>query len=161
MRFLSPLLIFLVFVGGIEKGRAQIKSTTDSLRQVVREKKDTLRALALCELALEFRSTGELDSASDYGQQALTVSRELKYNHGEAFALYQLGIIASTRADYVDALQKLSQSADLYKSGGEKKGYASALSAMGGQKILLGDPTGALDYYLKALKIKEELGDSS
>jgi serine phosphatase RsbU (regulator of sigma subunit) len=163
MRF-SPCIafIFLLLFSIAEKGAAQARSKTDSLHDIVNAgKKDTLRALALCELALDFRNAGELDSAFYYGQQALTLSRELKYNHGHAFAVYQLGIIASTRANYVEALQMLSQSADLYKAGGEKKGYASAVSAMGGQKILLGDPTGALDYYLKALKIKEELGDSS
>src|SRR5688572_15316907 len=112
MRLSSLSLVFLLLFCTINNAGAQT-SIIDSLRKVAREKKDTLRALALCDLTLEFRTKGQLDSASFYGMQALTVSRELKYNHGEAFALYQMGIIASTRADYVDALQKLSQSADL------------------------------------------------
>jgi len=79
--------------------------TTDSLhQQLAVVKQDTTRVLILAELAEAFRNTMS-DSAMRYGQQSLSLAKQIQFPKGEAKALLSMSVILREMGNFPKSLE--------------------------------------------------------
>lgn len=140
---------------------AQDKSKADTLeKKILTAKEDTNKVILLNEVTWEF-SKSNTEKASHYGQQALELSRKLKYGKGEARSNLNLGNINFVLGDYQKSLNHYLAAEKFYSEKGDKKGIANCLLAVGNIYMAQQNYDKALEYQLKSLKIREELNDKA
>ncbi|MBE0641457.1 MAG: tetratricopeptide repeat protein [Bacteroidales bacterium] len=127
----------------------------DSLRQRLSSVQDTQYVLTLSDLCWEFRLVDQ-DSALNYGQQALSLARRLKYAKGEAQALNDLGIIHIDRSEYSAALDHFTRALQIRQGLGDSAGVAAIYNKQGIVHQKQGRLDAALDRQLRALRIYEQ-----
>src|SRR5688500_10897776 len=95
---MKSILLISVFTFSLIIGVAQNK-TIDSLKHVLAvSKPDTSKVLLLVQLCNAFKFTIP-DSAFYYGQEGLTLARQIKFPRGEAKALYFLAVTNGALGD--------------------------------------------------------------
>ena len=94
-----------------------------------------------------------------YSELAKDLSQKLGYLKGEAKALMNQGKAEMDSENYFDAYNCFDSSIQIFKLINDKPGEAGALYNIG--IALHRDPEKAVDYALQALKIKEEIRDTS
>jgi len=143
--------------------------TTDSLRQVLRTYgQDTNRVNGLNNLASEIGSDNP-DTAITIANEALSLSRKLKWKKGEAWVELGLGIFNRNKTDIKEAIVHYNNALNICETliasqnpadaitGKKVKG--KTLANMGSVYHDQADFARALDYYFKGLKMMEEVGD--
>ncbi len=151
-RFLFLLVCTCIFL----KSYGQTFNETDSLRHelsIVHE--DTTKVLLMREMAIALEYTYP-DSAMNYANDALNLSREIKYSRGEAYALNEIGSILFLTGNYSMALEKFLSSLQIREALQDKHGIAVASCNIGLVYLEQNDYRAALNYFFKAKKIDEE-----
>jgi tetratricopeptide (TPR) repeat protein len=97
------------------------------------------------------------DSAIYYLNQSLSISEEIKYTRGKAYALYGLGNV--DRALFKQ-FQFLTQSLALFEDMHDDFGIGLNLVKIGFVYERLGEKAKAFDYYQRALEVKKKVNDT-
>ena len=93
----------------------------------------------------------------EYSNQALELSKKLKYNKGKALSLLNIGIGYTDLSNYDKALKYLLKSLKLLKELGEKKDIARSLNNIGVVYYYLSNYSKTIEYYLQSLEIYETI----
>lgn len=108
---------------------------------------------ALNGMGSTYREMGQILKAKQSGEQALTMSRSIRYLKGEAEALCILGRICGDHADYETALGYLDQALAIKRALHDPNWVGSILNNIGMMKYQLGQPREALPNFEKALEL--------
>jgi CHAT domain-containing protein len=103
-------------------------------------------------------SEGNMEEAEIFFQQSLQLSRERKEQFLEAAALESLGIVATRKEHYDEAIDWIRHSADLARSVGGQRLLEDALGNMGWCYRELGDFDNALAFYKQAEEASTRMG---
>ena len=139
---------------------AQNLSIVDSLESVLKTlEEDTLKINTLLDLTYEFRRLDKEKSIS-YGNQALELSREIKYKKGEGKALYFLAITLNFSQQFKKSIFYSEQALEIFVLLNDEIRKANCISHIGGNHMFLGDYSTAIEYMLECIPIYESLKDS-
>jgi len=130
-------------------------------------------ASALNIQGVSFSIQGDYAGAIDYYTRCLSILEEMEDKQGIATSLNNMGIIYQDQGDYTGAIDYYTRSLTIMEEIGDKKGIAASLNNIGniyydqgdstysaGNAALSADKyTGAIDYYIRSLAIREEMGD--
>ncbi|OGX81321.1 hypothetical protein BEN48_06255 [Hymenobacter glacialis] len=130
----------------------------DSLRYLLSlPQTDYDRVILLCQVSDQLW-TQRTDSAAVYAIKALTLARRVNYRNGEGEALNRLGA-ALRESNLARALELFQQSLRIAKATRDPALEAQNLRSIGIIYVYLRDKQQGLDYYFRALKIGQKLGD--
>ena len=129
-----------------------------------------LKASTLSNIGVVNRNQGDYPKALDYDFKALKTYEELQDKHGIAVIIGNIGLIYYNQGDYQKALDYYFKSLKKGEELGDKTLIATPLGNIGivyndqainSKSQTEGDSlfNKALEYYLKSLKMKEELGN--
>jgi serine phosphatase RsbU (regulator of sigma subunit) len=150
------LILSLHFIFGAATAHAQ--NTIASLEEKLKAAKDSARVDVLNDLAWEWKGN-DLPKAISLSEEALEISRKLKYWWGEATALNTLGGLYLYKSDYEKSLQHFLLMIDIAEANKDRRMLAKAYNNIGNIHFKRHDRTKALEYYISSLKIKEEIGE--
>jgi non-specific serine/threonine protein kinase len=105
------------------------------------------------------RRHGELQQATVWHEESLTIRRALGDTSGVAAALANLGNIAFDLAAYERSASLSQEALELYRSVDDRKGIALALNNLGIAMRELGQPDQAVALHDEALAVRREIGD--
>ncbi len=114
------------------------------------------KANSLLNLAMVSSDTQEQAAART---EAIAIGQNLKDESLEARGLHSLGDWLFQQGDFGGALEKLEESAELYKKIGELDALATVYTSQGRLYRVHGRPTEAIPFYDKALAIQRQIGD--
>ncbi|HXD31170.1 MAG TPA: tetratricopeptide repeat protein [Pyrinomonadaceae bacterium] len=100
---------------------------------------------------------GSPEKAIEYHQRSLVLQREIGDRAGEAGALHDIGLIYKSRKQLSRAIEFYKKALPIYREVGDKEGEASTLAGLG-DMYGVDEAQLALDCYLVALKLRDELG---
>ncbi|HEY5125390.1 MAG TPA: tetratricopeptide repeat protein [Ignavibacteria bacterium] len=122
---MKKLFAFIIFLIVLAHTAYAQNSTIDSLKQLLFvEKSDTGKILILAELASAYWYS-KPDSAMMLSKEGLTLSRELKYEKGEALCLKNISIIFRLTGNYPKAFEIVLQALKKYEILNDKEGIAN------------------------------------
>jgi two-component system NtrC family sensor kinase len=110
---MKPLALTLLWLLFHCPGIAQNKLTEEIKRQLATTQEDTTRIGLMAELGSQFRNTNP-DSTIFYGQKALTLAEQIKYQRGEARAINTIAIAMREKGELPKALELIMKA---YKIG--------------------------------------------
>ncbi|MBD1904664.1 tetratricopeptide repeat protein [Funiculus sociatus GB2-A5] len=116
-------------------------------------------AASLNSLGNAYNSLGQYQSAIDYLQQSLAITREMSARNGEAKSLIGLGNAYNSLGQYRLAIDYLEQSLAIFREISDCNGEAASLGNLGSAYCSLGQYSLAIDYYQQSLAILPEVGD--
>lgn len=122
----------------------------NSTKQIVDTKVNT---------GLIMKRGGDYDSALNYFNDALKLSRDKGYKKGMSMALQEVGVVHSDKSNYPLAEGYFQEALEIQIALGDQKGLASLLKNFGIIYMDQGYYHTALDYAQRALTIYESLGD--
>jgi tetratricopeptide (TPR) repeat protein len=119
---------------------------------------DSTKANLWYRLLLEYW-VGVPDSAKYYARQILTLSQQIGYMKGIAYAYNGLGLINMQLKNYTVSLDYYQKALKIRKEIGDKDGMAWTYNDLGLSYGNQGNFDEAIKYHLQSLKIKREIGD--
>ncbi|MBN1250992.1 MAG: tetratricopeptide repeat protein [Bacteroidales bacterium] len=135
------------------------ENVIDSLKlEISKQTKDTNQVNSLLELAKQYQRI-DLDSAMEFSNNALTISKILKFHKGSANAYRQIGILFYIKGDYEKAMNNLMLSLESWQNAGDNWGIARAYMNIGIIQKNLGEYNKALENYIKSSIIQKEIND--
>jgi tetratricopeptide (TPR) repeat protein len=136
------------------------QSPADSLKKIISsEKDDTNKVNTLIELSKNFLST-DAKQALQYANQANVLAEKLNFQNGKGWALKKIGQAYNQQSDYVNALQAWKEALAIFSTTGNKVGASNMLNNIGVIYYNKSMEDSAQDYYLKSLKVAEEIKDT-
>lgn len=150
-------LLLVLFLIPVFSG-LKANQVTDSLELLLTSVKDTNKVKILCDLCWEYRFISA-DKAMQYGQDALLLSEEIKWEKGIAQSYNDMGIILIDKSDFNEAISFFKKSLAIRLELNDKPGVASAHNKIGIVYQKQGKLKDALQHQIDALKIYEELGE--
>lgn len=145
------LLILFALITTFSSG--QSRAAIDSLKNLFQNsRQDTIRALALRDLSVEFR-TIHPDSSLFFGQQALDLSEQINFPKGIARAYTSLSFVYYQTADLAKAWETASQALRVANENNLPLEQSLAYNMMGIVYGNIGDEEKRIDFYRKALKV--------
>jgi tetratricopeptide (TPR) repeat protein len=134
------------------------RTRIDSLIKIIKNSKsDTVKVLNLNDICLQFIDQASLDTALNYGSQALILSQQLNYTRGLAKAHSNMGFVYLCKANYTLSLSHYLKTLDILTDINDKKGMAGTLGNLGILFYYQQKYSESLNYNFKALKLNEEL----
>lgn len=158
MRIRKIVFLLLLLLGQSKFISAQ-KTEIDSLVQLLNtsseiEKIDILNALSL-------KYVDKIpDKAIAYAKQARTISENLKADIKIGNSCLNIARGYYSKSDNTNALAFLNLAQNYFIKQNDKTGLAEVFNVIGNIQTDVSNSKAALDYNLKALKIREELNDS-
>jgi signal transduction histidine kinase len=154
---MSKKIIFIfIFFTLYGEGFAQNK-LTDSLKHLlIITKEDTSRVMTTIDMALQYRNTNP-DSAIYYCDQALTLTRKIKFKRGEAYALTTMGLAMREKGELPKSLQLQIQALQIAESNNYTIEEAFCLRRIGLVYMDLNDYPICLHYLYLALQKQEKV----
>ena len=150
-------ILFLLFTLVTLTVTAQ-KSTLDSLLQAnKRVVNDTNKVKTLNALVKAYGGIAP-DSSLFYAQQALELSKKIKWKKGIADSWHNLGYSNYLLSNHDEALKSWNKSIELKKEIDDQKGIASSLGNIGLVYWVRSDDSTAMAYFTEAINIHEKLG---
>ncbi len=151
---LTNLIFFLCFDATAQNNEA------DSLRRLLSAKiPDTIRVNLLNALSKSYFSSNP-DTAIAIAMSSKKLAEEIKYYPGLALALKYMSNGYYLEGKYIETVKACQQAMEVYKLMGDKTGVSNMISNQGAVYFNQGDDAKALELYLQALKMAEELGDT-
>ena len=117
---------------------------------------DTTRVLTIAELGLQFRNSNP-DSSFYYGQKALALARQIKFQRGEALALSNIGLAMREKGDLPGALELEIQALQIAEENNYIHESAFALRRIGLVYLDLRNYSVALTYLYRAMHKHESV----
>ncbi|MBD1903802.1 MULTISPECIES: CHAT domain-containing protein [Cyanophyceae] len=129
--------------------------------QVLAQTPDARKAEAdqLNEQGIQQAQTGQVETALQSFQQALTIYREIKDRLNEGTTLGNLGVAYDLLGDYAKAIEYYQQSLALTKSIKDRLTEGRVLGNLGAVYYSLGDYATAIEYHQQHLAIAQEIKD--
>lgn len=138
-----------------------------------KEKAKKIQVTALGGIGIVFHSQGDYSNALDYYFKSLKINEEIGNKQSQAANLGNIGIVYANQGDYSKALDYYFKALKMNEETGNKQGQAIKLGNIGTVYFEQGDPlvtsskeesfrigySKALDYFFKALKMNEEIGN--
>jgi signal transduction histidine kinase/Flp pilus assembly protein TadD len=162
MKVMQKILLSILFIGGtLLNVSAQQQIVVDSLKNVLETTtKDSVKVLTMNHLWWQYIGV-KPETAKTYLQQALKLSREIKFLQGEARTLESIGTAAYYAGNYTEALDYYEQAYQIFEKIDFQKGIGSTLSAKGLVYFKQGTYLQALELNLRALRIGETNRDTT
>lgn len=136
--------------------------TIDSLTSFVKiSKEDTTKVNTLNTLCREVKNTGDFQKANQYANDALSLSKKLRFKKGEAKAYNNIGIIFDNQGDYENALKNYIIALKIREEIGDKTGIAGSYNNIGNIYYAQGNYSAALKNHLSSLKTRTEINDKN
>jgi tetratricopeptide (TPR) repeat protein/two-component sensor histidine kinase len=149
-------LLLPTHAGARKQGQALIDSLKGCLSQAAKE--DTNKASLLSSLSFALRNTAA-DEGIAYSTQSLTLTRQLGWKQGEAWALNAVAVNYEAKSNYPKALEYLFADLKIEEDLGDASAFSVVSGNIGGVYLLTGNSSKALDYYNKALPAARAAGD--
>ncbi len=151
-RFTLLIILFIASTIGFAQNKL-----TDSLKYLLSlSKEDTTRVLTIAELGLQFRNSNP-DSSIYYGQKALVLARQLKFQRGEALALSNVGLAMREKGDLSGALELEIKALQIAEENNYVHESAFGLRRIGLVYMDLRNYSVALNYLYRALHKHESV----
>lgn len=141
-------------------GNAQLQKAIDSIERLLPAQKDTALVNSYNELTKLSMKVDRIKS-KNYANKALALSRQIKYNSGEALAAYYHGILNISGQKLDSALAWLNKSLQIRKRISDKKGIARIYLKISIINQMLGNLDKTLEYAQMGLKGFREINDES
>ena len=152
--FLFP--VFMLFSLFCHAQDAEI----DSLKKVIATAaNDSIKVDALIAISGNYRSSST-ETALDYANQAKELAEKIKYPKGIGYALKAIGLVYNQTGDYVSALQAWKEALSIFEANGIKVGASNMLNNIGVIYYNKSMEDTAQEYYLRSLKVAEEINDT-
>lgn len=155
---ITPILVVLFSVFITNSLYAQLTSNPDSLLFELRRVSGEEQVLILHKLSDQFERT-HVDSSIHFAQRALATSKELDQAYLEAESHRKLGRILGLNAQNAIALEHLSKAEESFINLGDRRKQALTLENLGAFYKNQSNYEEALNYYFRALDIRERLSD--
>jgi signal transduction histidine kinase/Tfp pilus assembly protein PilF len=150
---LTALLFLIVAVHYAQTPKA------DSLKKALTTVgSDTSRVNTLIGLCWELRTTAP-ETAIQYADEAVKLSRVLKFKNGEAKGLNNIGVVYHLQGEYDKSLKFYNQAAGVYKSASNDRGLANVYSNIASVYQAKSNYTKAMEYYRISLETAKKAGD--
>lgn len=151
------ILIVLVLLALAGYGQ---NANIDSLNKVLKNSpEDTARVYTLIELASNYYRSDAVE-AIRIGTEARDLAEELNYERGLAYAYKAIGMGYYFQNNWIDALVNWRLSLEAYESAGDLNGVSNMLNNLGAVHFNGGDDEPAIEYYLRSLRVAEDIGDT-
>jgi adenylate cyclase len=158
MQIRKILIYSILFMSFSFAGFAQ--SEIDSLKKVEAGlPEDTNKVNTLIKISEKYRSSSN-DSSLYYAKQAKILAVEIDYPKGLGYALKSEGLIYNIRGEMAKAFITWREALKVFEENNIKAGAANMLNNMGVISYNQGNEVEALDYYLRSLKVAEEIQDT-
>jgi len=151
-------IFLLLATGATLVGRAQPARTIDSLEKKAAVQSDTILVKTLNELTWQYRLVNQ-EKAISYGNRAVSLSQQLKFDKGLSQAYNDLGIIYYDRQEYSTALSLYEKALGIRRRQNDILGMAKLHNKIGIVHQRSGAFDKALENQLEALKLFEMKGD--
>ncbi len=136
-------------------------SNLDSLSNYINSTpEDTAKVEALIKLGKKLRN-GQVDSATTIFQQALQLSKKIKWKKGEALAYGTLATCKSIQSDYPGAIEYYYNALTIHEELNNLDGVAVMYAGLGVLYKNTGELDKALEFHNKALEIDLKRGDTA
>ncbi|MCD4735390.1 MAG: tetratricopeptide repeat protein [Bacteroidales bacterium] len=146
------LLVILTCCHSLQAAKKE-SIEADSLKsRVPLLKDDTAKANLLVRLFWLYRRNN-LDSAFEYANQGLRVSKKINYTKGIGNSLYAIGIVSKVRGETGKAMDLFGEASLYYESAGNTSGVISCVTESAAINLKQGHYEKALEYLHKALEI--------
>lgn len=155
--FLRTAVLFLIFTQFANCASAQVPKVDSLSRLLVHQKEDSNRVTLLWRLAEQYQSINP-DTSLQLSQQALLLSRRIKYTEGESRSLAILATSQYLLGNYPTALNNYMLKLKIEEKRNSPRNYVSALNNIGLMYILLGEYRNALSYLYRADAMIEATG---
>ncbi len=152
-------LLLLLFLAFLCCNSLFPQENIDSLRNVLKESaQDTNRVKILNRLSWNLRSV-DPKLAMDYAQESEMLSEKLSFDKGRGDAYNNIGVLHYRRGEYVEATKAHLQALSIREKIGDREGMALSDINLGNVYSDQNNNQFALDYYLAAAKILNELNN--
>jgi signal transduction histidine kinase len=154
--------IFFIFLILSKNARAQ-QSTSDSLKKILQNhpKPDTNRVKILNNLAFSYYNDNNWDAVKNYSEEAIALSRQLKYLPGEGYAYRRLSTVYMQDNANPLALEYLNKAYKIFKLSNDELNCARILTNMGVYYHDLKDYKLSMSYFSQALQFARKLNRAS
>lgn len=151
------LLNYLLALAVICKGQGNI----DSLKKILTTKTvdDSSKADLLNQIAKAYQAT-DANMTIEYANQAKTISGKINYKKGLAIALKMKGVGHYFLGQYLETVEDWEKAHTYFDSIGDRSNVSKILSNLGAVYTTNGDEAKSLEYYLRSLKVAEEIQDT-
>lgn len=130
----------------------------DSLKKkLYSSERDTNRVDILINLASLLKDDSS-KTALIFAEEALGLSRELKYQSGIPSSYNNIGIIYTVQGDYATGLKYFFKELKFYEEIEDEEGITIASNSIAIIHGLMGNESKSLEYFLKALEFAEKSG---
>lgn len=154
-RFLLSVLCWCCFV---VDSYSQVYDI-DSMQQLLKTKQhDTNKILIWNNLSFELK-IDRPQQAIDYANKALKLANSVGYDHGQGFALNNLGVIQFLKGNYSGAIGYYQQALGIYSKSNRKRA-SNVLNNIGLIYSKMGNYPKAVDHYFKSVNLKLQLKDT-
>ena len=132
----------------------------DSLKLVLLSaKEDTIKVYKLGELFTLLQNKGNTIKGLVYAEEALSLSKKIKFKKGEALAIQYIGLVYYDHGNYAEAIKNLYNALKLQEEIGDKKGIADSNQFLGASFSEQNKWTEASNFWQESLRLHKELGD--
>src|SRR5688500_3909774 len=131
-------------------GNSQNKLTDSLKHQLTIIQEDTSRVLTMASLGVQYRNTNT-DSSIYYSEKTLALSRQIKFNRGEALAISNIGLAYREKGDLPRALELQIQALQIAEPNNYTIEAATCLRRIGHVYMDLKDYPKCLTYLYQAL----------
>jgi len=158
--FMKQRIASVIFVLMTVFCHAQEVDKIDSLKKVISSlPQDTARVDKINDLSTLYLGTNP-DTALIYANQAKELADKINYQDGIAWALKRVGQVHNIKGDYVNSLQAWKEALAIFEKTNNKKGTSNLLNNIGVIFYNRSLEDSAQDYYLRSLKVAEEINDT-
>ena len=133
----------------------------DSLKKILTTKisGDSSKADLLNQIAKAYQAT-DANMTIEYASQAKTISEKINYKKGLAIALKMKGVGHYFLGHYLETVEDWEKAHIYFDSIGDRSNVSKILSNLGAVYTTNGDEAKSLEYYLRSLKVAEEIQDN-
>ncbi len=148
-KLIFPFLSVFLFLEGLAQPKAEKK---------ILRPEDTVIVNKLLDQSKDF-FTDNQEKSIRLSTQAFTLADKINYPRGKAYALKNIGIANYYQGEYLEALDKYTESVNVFEAIKDNIGIANLYNNIGVIYYDQGDDIKALENYLKSLKFAELSGD--
>lgn len=147
MKYLLKHISFIVFTLYLTTICSSQNNRIDSLLNVLENgKADSNTVNTLNNLSLEFFNAEEYEKSLQYAENAISLSRKVKYKKGEAIALYNAGRADMELMEFSASAENYFKALAFYKEMDDPKGMAEVNQELGSFCLRIGNYTRAINY---------------
>lgn len=154
-KIVVPFFFFLFWLQPVLSQKSEI----DSLVSLLNSDSDTSQVNILCALSEKYTDINP-EKALSYSKQARLLAQSVSYKKGVANSCFNIAKAYHAKSDNIQALAFLNIAQQIFFQINDLSRLSDVYSTIGNIQMDLGSYKPAMDFSLKALKIREDLKDS-